>query len=91
MKRPDRAERISLLIHALKRGILFSNHNDTLRLPSKLSVWSPRTSGGARRKPDHPGHGCRRARISSTSWAASFFRLAKNASSRGGFEPGKLA
>ena len=47
----DRAERISPLRSALKRGIAFSNHNDTFVTPIDplLSVWSAvnrRTSGG---------------------------------------------
>ena len=47
----DRAERISPLRSALKRGIPFSNHNDTFVTPIDplLSVWSAvnrRTSGG---------------------------------------------
>ena len=39
---PDRAKRISPLRSALKRGILFSNHNDTFVTPIDplLSVWS---------------------------------------------------
>ncbi|WP_300716536.1 amidohydrolase, partial [uncultured Bilophila sp.] len=48
---PDRAERISPLRSAVRRGILFSNHNDTFVTPIDplLSVWSAvnrRTSGG---------------------------------------------
>ena len=48
---PDRAERINPLRSAVRRGILFSNHNDTFVTPIDplLSVWSAvnrRTSGG---------------------------------------------
>ena len=88
----DRAERISPLRSALKRGILFSNHNDTFVTPIDplLSVWSAvnrRTSGG-RILGENQTIPVMDALRSVTSWAAY---QACEERIKGSLEPGKLA
>ena len=88
----DRAERISPLRSALKRGIPFSNHNDTFVTPIDplLSVWSAvnrRTSGG-RILGENQTIPVMDALRSVTSWAAY---QACEETSKGSLEPGKLA
>ena len=89
---PDRAERISPLRSALKRGIPFSNHNDTFVTPIDplLSVWSAvnrRTSGG-RILGENQTIPVMDALRSVTSWAAY---QACEERIKGSLEPGKLA
>ena len=88
----DRAERISPLRSALKRGIPFSNHNDTFVTPIDplLSVWSAvnrRTSGG-RILGENQTIPVMDALRSVTSWAAY---QACEERIKGSLEPGKLA
>ena len=88
----DRAERISPLRSALKRGIPFSNHNDTFVTPIDplLSVWSAvnrRTSGG-RILGENQTIPVMDALCSVTSWAAY---QACEERIKGSLEPGKLA
>ena len=88
----DRAERISPLRSALKRGIPFSNHNDTFVTPIDplLSVWSAvnrRTSGGRILGGDQTIPVMDALR-SVTSWAAY---QACEERIKGSLEPGKLA
>ena len=88
----DRAERISPLRSALKRGIPFSNHNDTFVTPIDplLSVWSAvnrRTSGG-RVLGENQTIPVMEALRSVTSWAAY---QACEEHLKGSLEPGKLA
>ena len=88
----DRAERISPLRSALKRGIPFSNHNDTFVTPIDplLSVWSAvnrRTSGGRILGENQPIPVMDALR-SETSWAAY---QACEERIKGSLEPGKLA
>ena len=87
-----RAERISPLRSALKRGIPFSNHNDTFVTPIDplLSVWSAvnrRTSGG-RILGENQTIPVMDALRSVTSWAAY---QACEERIKGSLEPGKLA
>ena len=89
---PDRAKRISPLRSALKRGIPFSNHNDTFVTPIDplLSVWSAvnrRTSGG-RILGENQTIPVMDALRSVTSWAAY---QACEERIKGSLEPGKLA
>ena len=89
---PDRAKRISPLRSALKRGIPFSNHNDTFVTPIDplLSVWSAvnrRTSGG-RILGENQTIPVMDALRSVTSWAAY---QACEERIKGRLEPGKLA
>ena len=89
---PDRARRISPLRSALKRGIRFSNHNDTFVTPIDplLSVWSAvnrRTSGG-RILGENQTIPVMDALRSVTSWAAY---QACEERIKGSLEPGKLA
>ena len=89
---PDRAKRISPLRSALKRGIPFSNHNDTFVTPIDplLSVWSAvnrRTSGG-RILGENQTIPVMDALRSVTSWAAY---QACEERIKGSLDPGKLA
>ncbi len=89
---PDRAERISPLRSAVRRGILFSNHNDTFVTPIDplLSVWSAvnrRTSGGRTLEAGQTIPVMEALR-SVTSWAAY---QACEENIKGSLEAGKLA
>ena len=88
----DRAERISPLRSALKRGIPFSNHNDTFVTPIDplLSVWSAvnrRTSGGRILGENQtiPVMDALRSVTSGAAYQACEERI------KGSLEPGKLA
>ena len=89
---PDRAKRISPLRSALKRGILFSNHNDTFVTPIDplLSVWSAvnRITSSGQVLGEEYTISVMDALRSVTSWAAY---QACEETSKGSLEPGKLA
>jgi len=89
---PDRAKRISPLRSALKRGILFSNHNDTFVTPIDplLSVWSAvnRLTSSGQVLGEEYTISVMDALRSVTSWAAY---QACEETSKGSLEPGKLA
>ena len=89
---PDRARRISPLRSALKRGILFSNHNDTFVTPIDplLSVWSAvnRLTSSGQVLGEEYTISVMDALRSVTSWAAY---QACEETSKGSLEPGKLA
>ena len=88
----DRAERISPLRSALKRGIPFSNHNDTFVTPIDplLSVWSAvnRLTSSGQVLGEEYTISVMDALRSVTSWAAY---QACEETSKGSLEPGKLA
>ena len=88
----DRAERISPLRSALKRGIPFSNHNDTFVTPIDplLSVWSAvnRITSSGQVLGEEYTISVMDALRSVTSWAAY---QACEETSKGSLEPGKLA
>ena len=88
----DRAERISPLRSALKRGILFSNHNDTFVTPIDplLSVWSAvnRITSSGQVLGEEYTISVMDALRSVTSWAAY---QACEERIKGSLEPGKLA
>ena len=88
----DRAKRISPLRSALKRGILFSNHNDTFVTPIDplLSVWSAvnRITSSGQVLGEEYTISVMDALRSVTSWAAY---QACEETSKGSLEPGKLA
>ena len=89
---PDRARRISPLRSALKRGIRFSNHNDTFVTPIDplLSVWSAvnRLTSSGQVLGEEYTISVMDALRSVTSWAAY---QACEETSKGSLEPGKLA
>ena len=89
---PDRAKRISPLRSALKRGILFSNHNDTFVTPIDplLSVWSAvnRLTSSGQVLGEEYTISVMDALRSVTSWAAY---QACEERIKGSLEPGKLA
>ena len=89
---PDRAKRISPLRSALKRGILFSNHNDTFVTPIDplLSVWSAvnRITSSGQVLGEEYTISVMDALRSVTSWAAY---QACEERIKGSLEPGKLA
>ena len=89
---PDRAKRISPLRSALKRGILFSNHNDTFVTPIDplLSVWSAvnRITSSGQVLGEEYTISVMAALRSVTSWAAY---QACEERIKGSLEPGKLA
>ena len=89
---PDRARRISPLRSALKRGIRFSNHNDTFVTPIDplLSVWSAvnRLTSSGQVLGEEYTISVMDALRSVTSWAAYH---ACEETSKGSLEPGKLA
>ena len=86
------AKRISPLRSALKRGILFSNHNDTFVTPIDplLSVWSAvnRITSSGQVLGEEYTISVMDALRSVTSWAAY---QACEETSKGSLEPGKLA
>ena len=88
----DRAERISPLRSALKRGIPFSNHNDTFVTPIDplLSVWSAvnRITSSGQVLGEEYTISVMDALRSVTSWAAY---QACEERIKGSLEPGKLA
>ena len=88
----DRAERISPLRSALKRGIPFSNHNDTFVTPIDplLSVWSAvnRLTSSGQVLGEEYTISVMDALRSVTSWAAY---QACEERIKGSLEPGKLA